>query len=957
MTPVIDRDTLLGFLDEARGYLPAVRDGLVRFRADPVTPDVLEEVQRGTHTIKGAAALVGLSGLSHIAYQLEAVIERLQLGVLAGSPDVYAALETGVRAVETYLDGVRDDSLDEGLIVGRASDALAILAGDAVMFSLTPSRVTFAAPDDLLHTPPPFGSTDDTLADDDLPFPDFAAAVHPPTTFIAPPPPRVPAPQLAALPDAAAELLEVFRVEADEHLRSMSGLLVAARKEPGDRDRWQQVRRSAHTLKGSAALVGLKDVTALAHRMEDLLDLYYDAERVATPEEVDTLLAATDAIDDVVNGRPTAGGFAPLFARLDAALAVGAPDAPTAVIETAPEVVTVPTPSRTTVRTAEASVRVPIGKLDELGKLIGELVIARTSFEQRSADFARLLAEMEPSTTRLRRSSAKLEVGFEAAALGGGKAGKATEGFDDLELDRYTEFHLISRDLAEATADVQTLGGELGHLRTDFDGLLTRQARLTGEIEDRLMKLRMVPLGTTASKLQRTVRTAAQQTGKQAELVIDGEHTGLDKTVLDAMADPLLHLLRNAVDHGLETPEVRAALGKSPHGTIRLKAGHEGGSVVLEIADDGRGIDPAAVRAKAVERGLTTADDADRMPDEELFGFLFTAGFSTRDVVSELSGRGVGLDVVRAKVEGLKGTVAVQSKPGRGTTFVVRLPMTLAVTRALLVTANGQTFAIPQDAVEHIRRLEDADLEKIGREPLMRVGDQVYPVVRLSAALRLPPSADEPTAKPPVLLVRAGDRRAAVVVDTLLGGREIVVKGLGSHLKRVPGVSGSTLTGDGRVVLILNPAELIRPAAVRAAAPVRTEATPTRTRGGLNVLVVDDSPSVRRVLTRLVERCGWTATTAKDGADALELLRRGPLPDVVLSDLEMPRMDGYELLGSIRGTPGMTALPVVVITSRATEKHRKKAMDLGASAYLVKPYQDDSLADVIRHLTRVGRPA
>lgn len=959
MSAAIDRDTLLGFLEEARGYLPAVRDGLCRFQASPGTPEVLDEAQRGTHTIKGAAALVGLGGLSHIAYQLEAVIERVQFGLLAPSPEVFAALEVGVRAVEVYLDGVGADSLDEGRVVTAANDALGVLCGQAVMPSLLPTPATFATPDDVFNTPPPFAPADETVPDGELLAPSFPTEAHPPTAFVVPPPPRIPAPPVD-LPDAAAELLDVFRVEADEHLRAMSGLLVAARKDPTDRERWQQVRRSAHTLKGSAALVGLKDVTALSHRMEDLLDQYYDGERVATPDEVDLLLAATDAIDDVIQNRPNATGFAPLFERLDAALAVSPPDAAAAEVVVPPTAPTPATPEPkkgAAVRAVEASVRVPISKLDELGKLIGELVIARTAFEQRSADFARLLHEMEPSTGRLRKASAKLEVGFEATALAGGRAGsgRSADGFDDLEFDRYTEFHLISRDLAEATADVQTLGGELGHLRGDLDGLLTRQARITGEVEDRLMRLRMVPLGTTASKLQRTVRTAAQQTGKKAELVIDGEHTGLDKTVLDAMADPLLHLLRNAVDHGLETPEVRVALGKAPHGTIRLKAGHDGGSVVLEVSDDGRGIEPAAVRAKAVGRGLLTADDADRAADEDLFNLLFAPGFSTRDEVSELSGRGVGLDVVRTKVEGLKGTVTVQSQPGQGTTFVVRLPMTLAVTRALLVTSHGQTFAIPQDAVEHIRRLEDADLEKIGREPLLRIGGHVYPVVRLANALRLPPSADEPVRRPPVLLVKSGDRRAALVVDTLLGGREVVVKGLGSHLKRVPGVSGSTLTGDGRVVLILNPAELIRTTPTRHAAPVRPQATAARGRTTLTVLIVDDSPSVRRVLTRLVERCGWTPVSAKDGVDALEILRRGPLPDVVLSDIEMPRMDGYELLGSVRGTPALCSLPVVVITSRATDKHRKKAMDLGASAYLVKPYQDDSLADVIRQLTHSGR--
>ena len=554
----------------------------------------------------------------------------------------------------------------------------------------------------------------------------------------------------------------------------------------------------------------------------------------------------------------------------------------------------------------EQFVRVPIDRLSEVVKLVGELVIARTAFEQGMSEFARLLGEMEPSTGRLRRTAGKLESGYEASALldgttagvGGGRgfggwdiAGTDSKGsmeFDFLEMDRYTEFHLLSRELTETTSDIQMVAGELGDLQSDFDGLLTRQARLSSELEDKLMRLRMVPLSSLATRLQRTVRNASQQCGKSVELVLEGEGTGLDKTVLEAMADPLLHLLRNAVDHGLETPEARTALGKPATGTIVLKATHEGSQVVLTIQDDGRGIDAEDVRSAIVRRGLLSHEQADRLGAEDLFAYLFQAGFSTKGEVTELSGRGVGLDVVKTTVTSLKGVVTVASEFGLGTTFTIRLPMTLAITRALLARVNHQTFAIPLDAVEQIVRLEDVEVSQVGHEQVIEVNEKLYPVAQLAQ------------------------------------------------------------------VLILNPSALVK---VESKAPRVVEpVAPARPRDGLTVLIVDDSPSVRRVLTALVQRVGWRAVAVKDGLEALETLQRGAVAaDIALLDIEMPRMDGYELLGSLRGQAAFEKLPVVMITSRAGDKHRQKALGLVANAYLVKPYQDDTLIDVVRQLTRAGR--
>jgi chemosensory pili system protein ChpA (sensor histidine kinase/response regulator) len=964
MNRSIDPEILSGFLDEAYGYLPAIRTGLAQFQSLPENSEPLVEVHRYLHTIKGAASMVGLTGLSHIAYQVEEAVEEVTRGSLTADLATFDALESGVAAIETYLNGIRNDRFPGDAFVRQTVSAMRRLRGLPESDDTSPAAdalpvPNFSAFDTVLNLPALPDDNAETVSDGELPIPDFGAMSEQ-----APVVPALPEP-ISGRNDVSPELLEVFRLEAEDHLRVLTSVLPLARKEVIEKEQWQEVRRAAHTLKGAAAMVGFSQVTTLAHRMEDLLDLYFEGERTPVAEEVDLLLAATDAIEDTVAGRPTQ--LPALLAQFEAMAgpSVAAPMAP----KPTPSVEPIEAKAPRTLRreTSEAYVRVPFEKLNDIVKLVGELLISRTAFEQRMGDFHRLLAELEPSTSRLRRASSKLDTQFEATALAGGKmftgsrdgrytgnfSGGSSTGdeFDALEFDRYTEFHLISRELAETTNDIQTLAGELGYLLGDFDGYLSRQARLGSEIEDKLMRLRMVPLSTVAARLHRTVRNATETTRKKAELVLVGERTGLDKTVLDAMNDPLLHLLRNAVDHGLESPEVRRALGKPETGTITLTAGHEGSQVVLTIADDGRGIDQERVRTRAVECGLLAPDAV--IDEDQLLALLFEPGFSTKGDVSELSGRGVGLDVVKSKVDGLKGTVQVMSILGRGTTFIIRLPMTLAVTRALLVRTHQQTFAIPLDAVEQIIRLEESDVQQIGREPVVKVGEQVYPIVFLGRLLNLKTTADDSVRRPPVLLLRAGEKRLAVVVDQLLGGREIVIKSLGSHLKRLPAVSGATLMGDGTVVLILNPTEFARRSSTPT--PVARTATPSGSMhgpGGRVVLVVDDSPSVRRVLTGLVERCGWTAVTAKDGLEALEILQRGQIsPDIVLSDIEMPRMDGYELLGTIRSLPTGKRLPVVMITSRSADKHRTRAMDLGASAYVTKPYQDESLIELITQLT------
>ena len=902
--------------------------------------------------------------------------------------------------------------------------------------------------------------------------------------------------------EMSKELLETFLLEAEEHLQIMHTSLRRLEKQPSDHNQIQEVRRSAHSLKGTAAMVGFRNIMQLAHRMEDLLDLVFEDEIQLTPELNRLLAESTDALEDMSNGQTDDATVSHLYAEfahvlpdtpsskipdgqiqavtltafedvvetetavttrvelpleaepleiissaaaperaalpdaletqtieLETQLEETAPDelemlelaAPIPVIEKLAEIMQAipstagtvkepevihPSQSGAIAQASSQFVRVPIERLDEVVRLISEMIITRTAFEQRMGEFGHQVEELQISGSRLRRASNNLESKYEVSTLGGGRqslipgqiaAGLMatrslgmsnpsvthnTHGFDDLEFDRYTEFHLMSRELVEASNDIQTLGRELGHLNGDFLSYLNRQGRIYSELQDRLMRLRMVPLANIAPRLHRTVRTVSAQENKQVELILEGDHTAIDTTALQEIIDPLLHLLRNAVAHGIEVPTERQAKGKSSLGTIKLRAFYEGSQVVLQLSDDGKGLDVQKIRATAIRNGYLSASEADSMSAHELWSLIFTPGFSTADQVSEISGRGVGMDVVNTTVQKLKGTISVDSQINHGTTFTIRLPLTLAVTRALMVKSHGQNFAIPLDVVTQIMRVEMNKVERIGKEPVTRIGGKIYPLMMLGRLLNLKQLSDENETRPPALMLNVEGKEVVVIVDQLMGGREIVIKTLGNHLRKVHGVMGATLMGDGEVVLILNLSELMRgtmrPVARRLPTinvgkvtpeinvkpeakaedtkPVSNDPPSAVQKRTLNIMIVDDSPSVRRVSSNLIKSVGWNPVQAKDGLDALDKLQSGEImPDMMMLDIEMPRMDGYQLLTSLRTLPAFRNLPVVIVSSRSSEKHRQKAFDLGATDYLVKPYQDEQVIALIRRLVNEPR--
>ncbi len=798
-----------------------------------------------------------------------------------------------------------------------------------------------------------------------------------------------------------ADLLETFLLEAEERLRSVGLSLPSLAENPKDRELLQEIRRNIHSLKGAAAIVGFSELSRLAHRMEDLLDLLYEDEIELTQERLGLLFDSTDALEDLAAGKIGASQLQSLYAayeELPATEQNGSPVEPAAMSKSLVPAAAPPAEESAALVNDEAQsallailqqqgqyVRIPIGLLDEIVKSVSELIITRASFEQQLAQLTHHLEELRGSSARLGRVATRMEVTYEASTLGGNlllrntgnpaAAGAAsnpaanlvtgsTYGFDDLEFDRYTEFHLLLRGLTEASGDVHTLDRELTNVRDDFENCFNRQGRLCSEIQDKLMRLRMVPLSALTTRLQRTVRNVAAQRGKLVNLVLDGEDTQLDKTVIDALADPLLHILRNAVDHGIELPIVRQAQGKPQEGRIQLKAAYEGTQIILRITDDGAGLDPERLRKVAIENEFLSSADAPQVSEQDLLSLIFLPGFSTAPEISEISGRGVGLDIAQVAIHRMKGAISVESKPGLGTSFVIRLPMTMAVMQAMMVQAGNETFAIPLTNLKQIVKIGERDIERVGQEQVIRVRGVVHPLLPLTKLLNIKPPANpittEERAAPaltPALLMDIDGRMVAITVDATLGGREIVVKNLGNHLREVRGISGATLLGNGQVALILNIPELVRDILNPRRHSTTLQSKKPRvisTRKALSIMVVDDSLSVRRVLSGLLSSEGWTPVQAKDGLDALEMIPRLPAPpDLVLLDIEMPRMDGFEFINIMRKQKGYEKMPIVVLTSRAGQKHRDKAFEVGATDYLIKPYQDDVLLGLIRKLTHL----
>jgi chemosensory pili system protein ChpA (sensor histidine kinase/response regulator) len=782
------------------------------------------------------------------------------------------------------------------------------------------------------------------------------------------------------IPDLDPELVSLFTEEAGELLDSSDSQVTTLRHAPDDVESVRGLQRNLHTLKGGARVVGIAAVGDLAHAMETLLERTGDRQRELTPIEVDSLERGFDRLHDLVQrlvqGRALADP-ANAIERFNA-LAEGRPvdgsarpDEAPAPARPAPPPRPAPLLDETEIQAPAEMIRVRSDLLDSLVNAAGEASIYRARLEQQIGNFRFNLVELDQTVARLREQLRKLEIETETQILSRyQRENEAGEGatFDPLELDRFSNLQQYSRALAESVSDLASIEDILADQTRQSETLLLQQSRVNSDLQDGLMRTRMVPFESMVPNLRRTLRGAADELGKRAQLRVEGAQGEMDRNVLERMKAPFEHMLRNALTHGIEDPAQRVAIGKPMEGTVTIQVGRQGTEVLVRVSDDGAGFDRDAIRAKAIERGLLKPEVP--VSDAELLNFVLQTGFSTASEISQLAGRGVGMDVVANQIRQLGGSLTIESERGRGTVFNIRLPFTLAVTQAITVRAADTTFAIPMTSVQAVSRIRPEELverKASGQMTVNHVGEE-YTLHDLSELLGLgiSPIPDEGSGQLPLLMVRAGDLRAAVRIDTVIGSREIVVKPVAPQVSNVPGMFGATIMGDGSVMLILDLAPLVRHVVANRAAALaigEADAVPqepvvevprSREGGPRMVMVVDDSITMRKVTTRVLEREQLEVVTAKDGVDALEKLQER-VPDAMLLDIEMPRMDGYELATHMKNDARFRHVPIIMITSRTGEKHRQRALEIGVERYLGKPYSEADLLHHVREMLEAGR--
>ncbi|MBK8283945.1 MAG: Hpt domain-containing protein [Ahniella sp.] len=802
------------------------------------------------------------------------------------------------------------------------------------------------------------------------------------------------------LADMDEDLLEIFVQEGSDILDASDTMMARLRETPDDREIVVGLQRELHTLKGGSRMAGLLPIGDLSHAMESLFEMVADGRRVVDRVSLESLERGFDRLHGMVQrvakrqaiAMPenaiarfeaiVSGEEIPAFESAETATPVAATEVaevPAIGSETTPAVASPETEVAAAVPVAPATpaaprreqktaldeaeeagrapqevIRVRSDLLDSLVNYAGEVSIYRSRLEQQMATFKFNLQELDQTVLRVREQLRKLEIETEAQIIARyQREAETTDGeFDPLELDRFSTLQQLSRALAESVSDLQSLQNALDDLTRQSETLLLQQARVSSELQEGLMRTRMVTFDSVVPRLRRLMRQTSGELGKRAQLRVEGAQGEMDRNVLDRMTAPLEHMLRNALAHGLETPADRAKVGKSEEGSVTIGISREATEVVIRVTDDGRGMDRDAIRRKAIERGLLKPDA--HLSDRDLFGFVLETGFSTAEAVSKIAGRGVGMDVVGSEIKQLGGTLSIDSERGKGTQFIIRLPFTLAVTQAILVRLGEHLYAVPMTSVQGVVRIrrEDLDDRLKSTQPIYSYGGDDYLIYEMGDLLGAVVHRSLDDLQLPLLMVKSGDQRAAVRVDAVLGSREVVVKSVGPQVSSIAGIFGATIMGDGSVVMILDMAPLVRRvAALRQTAiaedtVVATAVTALPERRQPLVMVVDDSITMRKVTTRVLERNDMEVVTAKDGLDAVEKLQ-DRVPDLVLLDIEMPRMDGYELATYMRNDPRLKGVPIIMITSRTGEKHRQRAFEIGVDRYLGKPYQE---ADLLRNV-------
>jgi chemosensory pili system protein ChpA (sensor histidine kinase/response regulator) len=979
-----DREAVELFLQEASDHLQYLREYVGVLQEVAPRREDMERLYIAAHTLKGTSASYGFPRFSEIAGKLAHVFQyalNAPLGDDLHGP-LTEFLSDGISMLETSLLEISDTGQEN--------------VEDIAAFK---ERYRFAFPPEPppLNLEPSYSSPAPSVYEEPE-----SESVHTGLTGS----------YFDALPsddEVPDEILEFFQPEAEEHLQIVSDCLLSLEGN-NNPEEINRLFRAIHTVKGSAAQVGLRRLGGIAHRVEDLIGRLRDGEIQPSPAVVDICLESVDILrktlrrewPDEIEMRSVVDSllgriaqFAPLEPEETEAQAQPEEAVAEAPRGSAEKAQTKQVSQRTPKQTAAAkSVRIALSRLDRMMNTVGELVISRTKMVGRVAELDKLIDTLSFSKERLHGKVNEFQEKYEYNRLrsqvgmpwannprqkltsaAAGETGFLDE-FSELEMDRYDDFNILSRSMTEISADVNEVLTQLENYTGRVEGDIDEFTKLAHHLQDEITAARMVPIGTLYSLLSRAVRDAGKSAKKKVDLDFSGSETELDNNIIQQISDPLVHLVRNSVAHGIELPQDRLAVGKPEQGAVMLRAYHRGNHIYIEVEDDGRGIDYDRVRQSAIERGLVSTETADRLTERDLREMLFHPGFSTANVKTELAGRGVGLDVVRSNLNALNGEIEVQSESGRGTKFILKVPLTLIISPALFIRCGATHFALPLAVVEEIRRLRADEIEDVGGKLLTKVRDVVTEVVRLDSYLGLPP-LEPVNGYFRMVVANAGTRQVGLIVEEVLGKDEIVIKNLGEYLRRVKLFPGTTIASDGSLILLIDLNRMVasepnerraiqaNASASRIFAPGSTAVArgtiPTdaidRVEQERVIVVADDSISVRKFVGRMLEKNGYRVKLAADGLEAAELITQQGC-HLVITDLEMPRMTGYELMAQLRQSPATKRIPVMVVTSRAGAKHRDRAMKEGASAFLTKPVQEDQLLAAVEQLlgTEAARP-
>jgi chemosensory pili system protein ChpA (sensor histidine kinase/response regulator) len=933
------------------------------WRREPLRP-VSPEALKAAHTLAGTSATVGFAALRDLAGALEGVLEKLavaappaleeaqrdlpgavlervgamlQAFALGELAPPQADLLEQLEALRTQLSSHQASLVhgDAGPDLAQRLDALFTAAydsllgkpqpetdgagsdGPAAQAPSTESAGSDAAPepqfDDDLLAAPVLDQAAPGAASAGGPNPAQAGAQHRPAQAALPGDTALPA-EPVFNDELDPDLLPVFLEEGADLFPQIGNGLRQWQNNPADSAVAQGLMRALHTVKGSARMAGAMRLGQHTHELET---------------QIENMLHA---------GTTGQGAFDELLAGYDQALLL---------FEQLQQPRDAAPAQPATEQALEPAVRAPLVRvradiLDRLVNQAGEVSISRSRIENQVGTLKAALSELSDDLGRLRRQLREVEMQAESQIASRLSIAGERE-FDPLEFDRFTRLQELTRMMAESVDDVASFHESLARTVDNTGEDLAAQSRMTRELQRDLMRVRMVPFASLAERLYRVARQTAKETDKRVNLDIRGSAVEIDRSVLEQMAAPFEHLLRNAIVHGIEPRAARAAAGKPETGELLVQVSQQGNEVAIQFSDDGAGLDLARIRAKARTRGLLAQDE--EVADADAAELIFEPGFSTADSLTELAGRGIGMDVVRSEAQALGGRVAIDSAPGRGARFSIHLPLTLAVAQVVLVAAGGTVHALPSTLVEQVMQVREGELAAAREAGALAVHGEPAPLHYLPALLGEGAQPAQQRSSP-VVVLNGGSGRIALLVDEVVGNREVVIKNAGPQLARLPGIAGATVLGSGDIVLILNAVVLAQQASQR---PLPTGSAVAQPPQLATIMVVDDSLTVRRVTQRLLEREGYQVMLARDGVDALEQLRQSR-PDLMLVDIEMPRMDGFDLTRHVRGMEETAAIPIIMITSRAADKHRNYALELGVNAYFGKPYQEPVLLAAIEGL-------